>query len=87
MTKDSILAVLRGLSADELASILPESSQSSRVLAPSQKERRSQEIWNTVQVSLLELLDDDTHTRLLELDGAPFGKEQEREMIEMIRAK
>ena len=70
MTKDSILAVLRGLSADELASILPESSQSSRVLAPSQKERRSQEIWNTLQVSLLELLDDDTHTRLLELDDA-----------------
>ena len=70
MTKDSVLAVLRGLSVDELASILPESSQSSRVLAPSQKERRSQEIWNTLQVSLLELLDDDTHTRLLELDDA-----------------
>ena len=70
MTKDGVLAILRGLSADELASILPESSQSSRVLAPSQKEHRSQELWNTIQVFLLDLLDDDTHTRLLELDDA-----------------
>ena len=70
MTKDGVLAILRGLSADELASILPESSQSSRVLAPSQKEHRSQELWNTIQVFLLDLLDDDTHTRLLELEDA-----------------
>ena len=64
------MAILRGLSVDELASILPDSSQSSRVLAPSQKEQRSQELWDTIQVSLLDLLDDDTHTRLLELDEA-----------------
>ena len=70
MNKDSVLAILRGLSADELASILPDSSHSSRVLAPSQKEHRSQELWNTIQVFLLDLLDDDTHTRLLELDDA-----------------
>ena len=70
LTKDNVLAILRGLSVDELASISPESSQSSRVLAPSQKEQRSQELWDTIQVSLLELLDDDTHTRLLELDEA-----------------
>ena len=40
------------------------------MLAPSQKEQRSQELWDTIQVSLLDLLDDDTHTRLLELDEA-----------------
>ena len=62
--------VLRGLSVDELACILPDSFQPSRILSSVQKETRSDELWKLVQNLFLDLLDDDTHTRLLELHAA-----------------
>ena len=70
ITKDAVLDVLRGLSVDELACILPDSFQSSRILSSVQKETRSDELWKLVQNLFLDLLDDDMHSRLLELDAA-----------------
>ena len=68
--KQDLLDALRGLSVDELACILPDSFQQSRVLSAKQKEDRSVELWKIAQNLFLDLLDDETHTRLLELDAA-----------------
>ena len=70
ITNDAVLDVLRGLSVDELAFILPDSFQPSRILSSVQKEISSDKLWKSVQNLFLDLLDDDTHMRLLELHAA-----------------